>query len=90
MGNEKLNHLNSLIAMCTKIQNELLSEGRNVHNDYVIVNLFNLVKDFPGISSEQLQMAYSKLMKASYAQTHLYIDLTVGGGLKRFEAKRLF
>ncbi len=73
--NKKMEHLLSLLALCERIQHRLLSKGRSIHNDYVIVNLFNLVSQYPFVPISVVLKVYRRLLKHSWAGHDIIINL---------------
>ncbi|MEM9857240.1 MAG: hypothetical protein AAF843_07780 [Bacteroidota bacterium] len=61
-----MEHLLTLLGLCERIQHRLLSKGRSIHYDYVIINLFNLVGQYPFIPASVVLKAYRHLLKHSW------------------------
>lgn len=66
IDNEKVLHLERLVSKCISIQKELLKRGRCSHYDYVIVNLFDSVQRYPGLTEIQLEKVYNTLLNTHY------------------------
>lgn len=65
--NKKTEHLLTLLTLCEKIQRRLMARGRSIHHDYIIINLFNLVSQYPYITERVLLKIYRHLLKSSCA-----------------------
>lgn len=77
-NNSKLVHLYQLISLCRTLQDHLLGNGRNLQNDYVIFNLYELVSRYPLLPFSQLLSAYEILLKTPWNQ--LSETITIGEG----------
>ena len=61
MGNEKLDHFYRLVELCSDIQSEILSEERSALNDFIIINIYSLVSEFPQLPISDFERIYQYL-----------------------------
>ena len=57
-----MDHLLTLLSLCEKIQKRLLLKGRSLQNDFIILKLYDLVIQNPGLPVRKLLFAYKRLL----------------------------
>ena len=75
MSNKKLPHLLQLVQLCERIQARLLSRGRSMQHDFIVVNLYTLVTQYPWITQAQFMRCYQLLSDIPWTTDRRTLDL---------------